>query len=79
MTTAAGVVQVSRTASGGYTANTITYIETATGADQTHTFYVDLDTGKYERRSVRDNHCAGGLQRYRPNKLPLRKWEVYLL
>jgi hypothetical protein len=39
-----GVVQVSRTASIGYTQNSITYIETATGADQMHEFYVDLDT-----------------------------------
>lgn len=39
-----GVVQVSRTASTGYTANTITYIRTANGADQAHKFYVDLDT-----------------------------------
>ena len=40
-----GVVQVSRTASGGYTAESLTYIETATGVDQTHEFYVDLSTG----------------------------------
>jgi hypothetical protein len=39
-----GVVQVSRTASAGYTQNSITYIETATGADQLHEFHVDLDT-----------------------------------
>jgi len=40
-----GIVQVSRTAStGGYTANSITYIQTANGVDQAHEFYVDLDT-----------------------------------
>jgi hypothetical protein len=39
-----GVVQVSRTVSKGYTANTITYIQTANGIDQAHEFYVDLDT-----------------------------------
>ena len=39
-----GVVQVSRTISTGYTANTITYIRTANGVDQAHEFYVDLDT-----------------------------------
>lgn len=40
-----GVVQVSRTSSGGYTGDTISYEDTATGTDQTHEFYVDLDTG----------------------------------
>jgi hypothetical protein len=39
-----GVVQVSRTASAGYTADIITYIETATGVEQAHKFYVDLNT-----------------------------------
>ena len=39
-----GIVQVSRTASTGYTANSITYIQTANGVDQAHEFYVDLDT-----------------------------------
>ena len=39
-----GIVQVSRTISTGYTANTITYIRTANGVDQAHEFYVDLDT-----------------------------------
>lgn len=41
-----GVVKVSRTFSGGYTGGTITYIEEATGTDQTHEFYVDLDTSR---------------------------------
>jgi hypothetical protein len=39
-----GMVQVSRTISTGYTANSITYIQTANGVDQAHEFYVDLDT-----------------------------------
>jgi spore coat protein U-like protein len=39
-----GVVQLSRNANAGYTAGNITYIETATGADQRHEFYVDLNT-----------------------------------
>jgi hypothetical protein len=39
-----GIVQVSRNACGGYTANSITYIQTANGVDQAHEFYVDLDT-----------------------------------
>jgi spore coat protein U-like protein len=39
-----GVVQLSRNANAGYTAGSITYIETATGADQRHEFYVDLNT-----------------------------------
>jgi len=40
-----GVVQTSRTQSGGYTSGTISYTDTATGGDQNHEFYVDLDTG----------------------------------
>lgn len=39
-----GVVQISRTFIGGYTGETITYTDTGTGDDQTHEFYVDLDT-----------------------------------
>ena len=39
-----GIVRVSRNACGGYTANSITYIQTANGVDQAHEFYVDLDT-----------------------------------
>ena len=39
-----GMVQVSQTISTGYTANSITYIQTANGVDQAHEFYVDLDT-----------------------------------
>jgi hypothetical protein len=39
-----GIVQVSRNASAGYTANNITYVQTANGVDQAHEFYVDLDT-----------------------------------
>jgi hypothetical protein len=39
-----GVVQVARAANGGFTADSITYIETATGVDQAHKFYVDLST-----------------------------------
>jgi spore coat protein U-like protein len=39
-----GVIEVSRTASEGYTAGTVTYIATATGVEQLHTFYVDLNT-----------------------------------
>jgi hypothetical protein len=38
------IVQLSRTVNGAYTPNSITYIETATGADQLHEFYVDLNT-----------------------------------
>jgi hypothetical protein len=38
------VVQLSRTITGAYNPNSITYIETATGADQMHEFYVDLNT-----------------------------------
>ncbi|MFT4777454.1 MAG: hypothetical protein ACI9B7_001836 [Oleispira sp.] len=38
------VVQLSRTVNGAYTPNSIIYIETATGADQMHEFYVDLNT-----------------------------------
>jgi len=40
-----GVVQLSRTANGGYTVDSINYIDTATGGEQRHEFYVDLDTG----------------------------------
>lgn len=40
-----GVVQISRTPNSGYTKGSISYMETATGSDQTHEFYVDLDTG----------------------------------
>jgi hypothetical protein len=39
-----GVVQMSRSLSTGYTGDSITYTDIATGADQRHTFYVDLDT-----------------------------------
>lgn len=38
------VVQLSRTVSGVYAPNSIAYTETATGADQLHEFYVDLNT-----------------------------------
>jgi hypothetical protein len=40
-----GVLQMSRSLSGGYTADSIIYTDTATGNPQTHEFYVDLDTG----------------------------------
>jgi len=40
-----GVVQVSRTSSGGYTDGTITYKAIATGEDEPQEFYVDLNTG----------------------------------
>jgi hypothetical protein len=40
-----GVVQISWTSSGGYTADSLTYIDTGTGTYQAHEFYVDLDTG----------------------------------
>jgi hypothetical protein len=40
-----GVLQISQTSSGGYTADSLTYIDTGTGAYQAHEFYVDLDTG----------------------------------
>ncbi|MFT6926657.1 MAG: hypothetical protein ACJAZP_002276 [Psychromonas sp.] len=40
-----GVVQISRSSSGGYTADSLTYTDTGTGAYQAHEFYVDLDTG----------------------------------
>ncbi|PKH03634.1 hypothetical protein CXF72_05340 [Psychromonas sp. MB-3u-54] len=39
-----GVLQMSRSSSSGYTADSLTYIKTATGADQRHEFYVDLAT-----------------------------------
>ncbi|MFT6348955.1 MAG: hypothetical protein ACJAYB_001970 [Psychromonas sp.] len=40
-----GVLQISQTSSGGYTADSLTYIDTGTGTYQAHEFYVDLDTG----------------------------------
>jgi hypothetical protein len=40
-----GVLQVSQTSSGGYTEGIISYDDTGTGSNQTHQFYVDLDTG----------------------------------
>ncbi|AZG37467.1 hypothetical protein EGC80_11490 [Shewanella psychromarinicola] len=39
-----GALQFSRTASGGYTTGSITYIAAATGNNQAHEFYTDLDT-----------------------------------
>lgn len=39
-----GIVQVSRTANTGYTANSITYTKTANGVNQAHEFYVGLNT-----------------------------------
>ncbi len=41
-----GVIEISRTSSSGYTKGSISYTNTATGVDQTHEFYVDLDTGR---------------------------------
>lgn len=40
------VLQVSRTSIGEYTTETITYNDIGNGRDQTHEFYVDLDTAK---------------------------------
>jgi len=40
-----GVLQVSRTSSGGYTDGKLTYTNIATGNDDPQKFYVDLDTG----------------------------------
>jgi hypothetical protein len=40
-----GVVQMSRSLSTGYTGESITYTDIATGNNQTHKFYVDLATG----------------------------------
>jgi hypothetical protein len=40
-----GVVQMSRSLSTGYSGDNLTYIDTATGTEQTHLFYVDLATG----------------------------------
>jgi hypothetical protein len=39
-----GVLEVSRSSILGYTQSSITYIDTATGAEQRHEFYVDLNT-----------------------------------
>ena len=39
-----GILQVSQSYNGGYTGNTITYDDIGTGVEQTHEFYVDLDT-----------------------------------
>nr|WP_297350179.1 hypothetical protein [uncultured Glaciecola sp.] len=39
-----GVLEASRNPITGFTQGSITYIDTATGADQRHEFYVDLNT-----------------------------------
>jgi hypothetical protein len=41
----AGIVQISRSFSAGYTGGSLTYIDTANGLEQRHDFYVGLDTG----------------------------------